>query len=121
MALNDDGSVNQPSNPISRGHVISLFGTGPGVIPGAPPDGQPASGQVPTKSTPNVGIGTAFVPAANIMYSGLAPNMVGMWEIDVMVPETTATSSQGPVEVLVQINSITSSAPGQVTTIAVKQ
>ncbi len=118
MAINDDGSVNQANNQVSRGGVIKLFGTGPGVIPGAPPDGQPATGQVPTKSTPNVGIGTAFVPAANIMYSGLAPNMVGMWEIDVMIPMTTVPGNQ--VEVLVQLNSITSAVAGQITTIAVK-
>ena len=101
MAVNDDGTMNSANSPVARGHVVSLFGTGPGVIPGAPPDGQAATGQVPTKNTPNVGIGTAFVPSANIMYSGLAPNMVGMWEIDVMVPEATAPSTQAATPVLV--------------------
>jgi uncharacterized protein (TIGR03437 family) len=119
MAINDDGTPNQPSSQISRGHVISLFGTGLGIVPSAPPDGQPPSDAVPADTKPDVWIGTAFVDPANIMFSGLAPGMIGVWRIDVKVPDLTAPLNQVPV--FVRMKSIASEVAGQVTTIAVKQ
>ena len=119
MALNDDGTANQPSNQISRGHVVSIFGTGLGVVPGAPPDGQPPSDAVPASQNPDVWIEPAFVDPANVVFSGLAPGMIGVWRIDFKVPDTTAPGNQVPV--FIRMRSITSATTGQVTTIAVKQ
>jgi uncharacterized protein (TIGR03437 family) len=119
MAVNDDGTPNQPSSQIQRGHVISLFGTGLGIVPGAPPDGQPPSDPVPANALPDVWIGTAFVDPANIMFSGLAPGMIGVWRIDVKIPDLTAPGSLVPV--FIRMKSIASEVAGQVTTIAVKQ
>jgi uncharacterized protein (TIGR03437 family) len=119
MAINDDGTPNLPSSQISRGHVISLFGTGLGIVPSAPPDGQPPSDPVPADTTPDVWIGAAFVDPANIMFSGLAPGMIGVWRIDVKVPDLTAPALQVPV--FIRMKSIASEVAGQVTTISVKQ
>jgi len=119
MAVNEDGTPNQPSSQIQRGHVISLFGTGLGIVPGAPPDGQPPSDPVPADVLPDVWIGTAFVDPASIMFSGLAPGMIGVWRIDVKVPDLTAPASLVPV--FIRMKSIASEVAGQVTTIAVKQ
>jgi uncharacterized protein (TIGR03437 family) len=119
VATNDDGSVNQPSQPVGRGHVVSIFGTGQGFVTGAPPDGTPPSGQVPTNNKPDVWIEPSFVDPANIMYSGLAPNQVGVWEIDFKVPDLTAPSPT--VQVFIRSQSVASSQAPQVTTISVKQ
>lgn len=119
VANNDDGTPNEPSNPVARGKVISLFGTGQGYIAGAPPDGQAPSDQIPTPSLPRVFMGTRFVDDANVVYSGLAPGQVGVWQIDVKVPDFVAPSPL--VQVVVQLRSVSSSQPPQVTTIAVKQ
>jgi uncharacterized protein (TIGR03437 family) len=119
LAYNDDGAQNQRGAEISRGHVIQLYGTGAGYIPGAPPDGQPPTDMTPTDLKPRVFMGSAEVTPDNISYSGLAPGLVGVWRIDVKVPDTVAP---GPtVVVLVQMRSIISTQAGQVTTIAVKQ
>jgi len=68
-------------------------------------------------------IGTDFVPDSSILYSGLAPGLPGVWQINVKVPENVAPSAQVPV--IAQIYSINSNQGkgGQrlVTTIAVKQ
>src|SRR5260370_3985223 len=85
-AINDDGLPNGPSHPIGRGKVISLFGTGQGYVPGAPPDGQAPSGQIQTDLTPRVLIGTQFVDPSFVMYSGLAPCQVSGWQLDVQIP-----------------------------------
>ena len=97
----------------------ALFGTGLGTVPSAPPDGQPPSDAVPADVKPDVWIGSAFVDPANIMFSGLAPGMIGVWRIDVKVPDLTAPQNQVPV--FIRMKSIASEVAGQVTTIAVKQ
>jgi uncharacterized protein (TIGR03437 family) len=119
-ALNQDNSVNSPTNPVLRGQTIQLFGTGQGPVPNAPPDGMPATGQVPTATTPQVLIGGTYVPSANILYSGLAPYLVGVWQINVTIPSDETTGNYVPIEVL--LNSFSSNpAPGQIaTTIAIK-
>jgi uncharacterized protein (TIGR03437 family) len=92
-ALNEDGSVNSDSNPIRRSQVIQLFGTGQGRVPNMPPDGTPPSGEVRTEELPTVIMGAGQVPPANILYSGLAPGLVGVWQINVRVPDTVAPSN----------------------------
>ena len=121
-ALNEDSTVNSATNPVLRGHVIQLFGTGQGSVPGAPPDGQPGTGPLPTPSNPQILLGSAFVPEANIQYSGLAPALVGVWQINFQVPANAQTGTSVPISLL--MNSIPSnnpSSPNQiVATISVK-
>jgi uncharacterized protein (TIGR03437 family) len=53
------------------------------------------------------------------MFFGLAPGMIGVWRIDVKIPDLTAPGSLVPV--FIRMKSIASEVAGQVTTIAVKQ
>jgi uncharacterized protein (TIGR03437 family) len=122
-AINDvDGSINSPTNPVVRGQYVTLFGTGQGPVANAPPDGQAAAGPVPTALNPQILLGGAFVPDANITYSGLAPSLAGVWQINFQVPLTAQSGNNVPIEVL--LNSIPSnnpSVPGQIAdTISVK-
>jgi uncharacterized protein (TIGR03437 family) len=117
-ALNQDNSVNSASNPAARGSIIQVFGTGLGTIPGAPPDGEIPGTAVPGP-TPEVIIGTGLVPPANIQYSGLAPTLVGLWQINVRIPENIAPSAAVPF--VVRLNSIPNNQLPQLTTIAVRQ
>lgn len=121
-ALNEDNTVNTNTNGIARGSVIQLFATGQGFVPNAPPDGTPPTGTVPTPSLPTVIIGSGIVPDANILYSGLAPGLVGVWQINVRVPMSVPPSST--TDVVVTLRSIPSNQPdtGGIirTTIAVK-
>ncbi len=126
-ALNQDNSVNTATNPAPRGTVIQIFGTGQGAVMGAPPDGQPSSGLVPTTGTLQIVLGTAgtniiSVPAADITYSGLAPGFIGLWQVNFTVPANAPTGTNVPITVF--MNSISSSntaIPTQVvTTISLK-
>jgi uncharacterized protein (TIGR03437 family) len=107
-ALNQDNTVNSAASPIGRGEVIQLFGTGQGFVEGAPPDGELASGQTPTQERPRVWIEPDYVPEDHILYSGLAPSLVGVWQINVKVPERTAP---GQRLIFIQMKSINSSPP----------
>ena len=50
--INQDGTVNSATNPEKRGNYISIYATGQGVVPNAPPDGSPAP-SFPAATTPH--------------------------------------------------------------------
>jgi uncharacterized protein (TIGR03437 family) len=75
--------------PAKRGEVITLYATGQGSLPGMPDDGAAASGQA-TTDKPDVIIETSIVSGANVQFSGLAPSLIGVWQINVKVPDTAA-------------------------------
>jgi uncharacterized protein (TIGR03437 family) len=108
-ALNEDNTVNTNANGIARGSVIQLFATGQGFVPNAPPDGTPPTGAVPTETLPRVVIGSGFVPDSDILYSGLAPGLVGVWQINVRIPMTVPPNSA--TDVVVTLRSIPSNQP----------
>ena len=116
--INEDGTVNGPANPIQRGHVITLFGTGQGSVPNAPPDGVPPSAAIPTTSNPVVYIGGLPIDSSNLQYSGLAPGLVGVWQVNVMVPMSVAPGVQA---LLLQYKGTFTGGTGQRTTIVVRQ
>jgi uncharacterized protein (TIGR03437 family) len=128
-ASNEDGTPNSQANPASRGSVVSLYGTGQGFIVNAPPDGFAlgAVSPVATDIRPRVVIGTCFVddfactkdPRAGVMFSGLAPTMVGVWQINVRIPLTATPNNATTVTLLYK--SIASSDPQRLrTTIAIR-
>jgi uncharacterized protein (TIGR03437 family) len=104
-ALNEDNSVNSAANPATKGQIIQLFGAGQGFIQNAPADGALATGLLPTDEKPRVLIGTDFVSDADIQYSGLAPGLVGVWQINVRIPQNVA-GGVGPVDVVIVHKSV---------------
>ncbi len=111
-ALNQDNTVNSQNNPAKQGTVIQLYGTGQGVVPGAPADGTAPGGPVPTPMAPMVIMGTGLVPAANIQYAGLAPGLAGVWQINVLIPNTVITLPNNPTQVVVIQNNVPSGGAG---------
>ena len=111
-AVNQDFTINGPSHPAPWNSIVSFYGTGTGMISGAPPDGTPASTATPTSSVPQVFIGSAFVPAGNVTYSGLAPGEVGVWQVNVKIPNTVPpTTASAPTPVIILLDSIPSGGP----------
>jgi uncharacterized protein (TIGR03437 family) len=129
-----DGSINSAAHPALRGTYVEILGTGQGYIPGAPADGAAAMVPVPTASRPVVYLQGVSLddpsfaetnpdgsPVNHIFYSGLAPGMVGVWQIDIKIP--TAAPTGGQVVLTVFASSL-SSLPSDdytqyVTTIAI--
>lgn len=95
-ALNQDNTVNSPSNPAPRGSIITIYATGVGSLPGAPNDGVPTADLVSTTGFLQVIIGTAAVPAGNIKFSGLAPGLISVWQINVEIPGTVPPGNATP-------------------------
>lgn len=109
VAIHQNGSRNSPSNAVARNGALTLYGTG--VRPAiSPPDGEaaPASGRplLPTPAIPYAWVGHARAP---VLYSGLAPGLVGVWQVNIIVPADAPVFSTVPVRLLydgIETNSI---------------
>jgi uncharacterized protein (TIGR03437 family) len=114
-----DGTINGPANPVARGQVISLYGTGVGPVSNQPQDGAPApTSPLAEGEKPDVNINGRSVPVADVLFSGLAPGFVGLWQVNVRIPDIVAPGNSIPVVLLLR------SVPSQNrlgTVIAVKQ
>jgi uncharacterized protein (TIGR03437 family) len=51
-----------------------------------PADGEAPHGLVETGQTPQVFINAGYVASQDVLYSGLAPVFVGLWQINVKIP-----------------------------------
>jgi uncharacterized protein (TIGR03437 family) len=119
LAINhDDGTINSATNAAKRGSYVELYGTGQGFIAGAPgspgsalPDGTPApfSPLFFTAANPRVFLGAAWLDdagslqgAGQLQFSGLAPGLVGVWQINIQIPPNVAVTR--PAILVVQLN-----------------
>ena len=98
--LNQDGSVNSPSNPAARGSVISIYATGegqtlPAGVTGSVTPSNTSAPVLPVTVTIG-GIG------ATVQYAGSAPGEIaGLLQVNAVVPQGVGPGSVVPVTVSV--------------------
>ena len=117
-----DGQINSSSHPVKPKDAIQLFGTGAGHIPGAPPDGEAAEGIISTPAMPNVFVNSRWLndyDPSLILFSGLAPGLIGVWQVNIIVPDYVPDSDN--VLVIINMKDRFSIGQGMATTIAVKK
>jgi uncharacterized protein (TIGR03437 family) len=105
--LNSQYLLVDSSNPASLGDVIQIYCTGLGAVTNQPATGAltPVSPLSKTTTTPVVTIGGAAAP---VLFSGLAPGTVGLYQIDAQIPTGIATGPAVPV--MVSSGGVTSNA-----------
>jgi uncharacterized protein (TIGR03437 family) len=108
VAQNQDGTLNTPTNPAVQGSTIVFYGTGQGYIAGAPPDGTISNAPLQSARQPIVIMGPQYVPSANIQYAGLSPGLVGVWQVNVLIPESVITTPTNPTQVVIIQDSVPS-------------
>jgi uncharacterized protein (TIGR03437 family) len=89
-----------PANPAMRGEVLLLYLTGLGAVSPAVATGTPGPASEPlarTTATPVVTIGGQI---ADVLYSGIAPGFVGLYQLNLRVP---ATAPSGAVDIEVRV------------------
>ena len=96
--LNSNNSQNFGTNPAARGSFIQIYATGggdttPALMPG---EAAPASGNplVLTNVQPTVTIGGQ---SAQVLFSGMAPGFVGLWQINAQIPQSVAPGNAVPL------------------------
>jgi uncharacterized protein (TIGR03437 family) len=115
---NHDQSINSAANPAARGSIVSLYGTGQGPVVSPVADGQPGPNSpdntvaVPTSDANTclnkqpavclaLGGSGGGAQLAEIQYSGLAPQLVGVWLVNIRVPATGLLGNTMSVRALI--------------------
>ena len=104
-ALNQDFTVNTPDNPAAIGSAVHLYITGQGVLDTAVATGSPAplAPPFPAPRLQPVGV-TMNGIQAKVLFAGLAPDFVGLTQIDVEVPKALIPSDSVSVSVGIGFN-----------------
>jgi uncharacterized protein (TIGR03437 family) len=92
-----NGSVpGRQTQPVSRGGFITIFCTGLGDVSNRPLSGSgaPASPLASTLTPPTVTIGGINAPVG---FSGLSPGFVGLYQVNVQIPQNAPAGSAVPV------------------------
>jgi uncharacterized protein (TIGR03437 family) len=99
-ALNQDGSVNSPSQPAAPGSVVVLFATGGGAFDKTFPDGLVLGSDLGKPLAP---VWVRFGKlAGDVLYAGTAPSEVnGVLQVNVRIPADLIVDGPVPVQLLV--------------------
>lgn len=85
-----------PSNPATPGEVVTIYGTGLGAVSSAPATGNVALDDPLsyTSLNPTVTVGGL---AGTVKFSGLAPGYVGLYQVNVELPQNVPSGTQNIV------------------------
>jgi uncharacterized protein (TIGR03437 family) len=99
--LNQNGTINSPSNPAKKGSIIAIYATGAGQSDPPGVDGKLAVGELPKPQLP-VSVRFTEPIDAEILYAGAAPGFVaGALQINVRIPTATHSGTVVPFTVTV--------------------
>lgn len=94
-AINQDGTINSAQNPARRGSFISLFGTGLGMVSPSVTTGAAAPAS-PLATVNGMGALIGGV-STNVTYAGLAPGLVGVYQVNAQIPSGTVPGARSVV------------------------
>lgn len=106
--INEDGTVNSPTNPAPRGTFVQIYATGQGFVANAPPDGSLITSAIAAQVPVRVNIGGIYLdqmtydPSSDkpqnqwMPYSGLN-YFPGLWQINVYIPHAVLPKTQIPL------------------------
>jgi uncharacterized protein (TIGR03437 family) len=88
------------SRPAQQGEYISIFCTGLGTVSNQPATGAPAAAdKLSLTDTVPVSVSIGGIPTTSVLFSGLAPGFLGLYQVNVQVPANSPTGSAVPVTI----------------------
>jgi len=96
VAVNQDGSINSAAHLADRGDTITIYAIGLGATspPVATNQLAPSSPLAWATPTPDVSFGAEIgAPVAAPQYAGLTPGSIGLYQVNVTVPDNSPTGS----------------------------
>jgi uncharacterized protein (TIGR03437 family) len=99
LNVGSDGavSVNSASNSVSPGDYISVYGTGPGVLPPAYGTPTPIGPLFTTSDYTESAFD--FGTHGNVLWAGLAPGLIGVQQINLQIPSAAREGCAVPLQV----------------------
>jgi len=98
--LNADFSSNSPANPARAGSVIQIFATGLGTT-----DPPAIAGQLAAANPLSVTLSKPIVFvagfSAEVLYSGLAPGSVGLYQVNARIPAGAPSGGSVPLQIVI--------------------
>ncbi|MGA7238045.1 MAG: hypothetical protein WBY44_20325 [Bryobacteraceae bacterium] len=96
ILISGTSTIANAANPVNRTQAISIYCLGLGPITGTVNSGaaNPLSAAYTSISSPQVTIGGI---AGTVLYSGLAPNLVGLYQVNVQLPLNAPSGPAVPV------------------------
>ena len=93
-----NGQLSTLSNPLRRNEAFTVFASGLGAVNPEVDNGDaaPASPLAVTRQQPAVSIGGY---SAGVLFSGLAPGFVGLWQLNAVVPANAPVGMQIPLTI----------------------
>jgi uncharacterized protein (TIGR03437 family) len=98
-AVNQDGSYNSAANPAFAGSYLTIYATGEGLTNGANISGQAAGAPYAQPQLP-VSATVSGIPA-QIVWAGSAPGLVGLLQVNLIVPGPYLPSGAAPLQLTV--------------------
>jgi uncharacterized protein (TIGR03437 family) len=95
------------SRPVRAGDIIEIYGTGLGAVSGAQTGEAAPTPPLTTSASPTVTIGGQ---SAQVLFSGLAPGVAGLYQVNVRIPTGITPGDAVPVSLTisgVQSNTVT--------------
>jgi uncharacterized protein (TIGR03437 family) len=92
VAVHSDYSLVTSQNPAHPGDVITLYGTGFGPVTPLPATGAPAGSSPASSMNPMPSV-TINAQNATVLFAGLSPGSVGLYQFNVVVPNQVGTGN----------------------------
>jgi uncharacterized protein (TIGR03437 family) len=105
LAAAENAFPGAASRPVRRGEFLEAYASGLGPVTNAPASGSAASG---TTLSPTTTAATATIGGeeATVIFAGLAPGFVGLYQVNIGVPQSAP--SGGAVELVLTIGGVDS-------------
>jgi uncharacterized protein (TIGR03437 family) len=107
VAINQDGTVNGPTNPAARGSVVLLYETGEGSTAPAVPNGTITAGRFLPGPILPVTLAIGNQPARVIYAASFPGTVAGVMQIEAVIPSGV---TPGAVPVVVTVGTVASQA-----------
>jgi minor extracellular serine protease Vpr len=92
-ALDENYAVVTTSNPVTRGHLVQLYGNGMGPVTNTPASGEPALANPLSETTTRPTLTIGGQPAT-VLFSGLTPGYPALYQINATVPTNVGAGTQ---------------------------
>jgi uncharacterized protein (TIGR03437 family) len=94
-------ATGEQSRPVRRDEIIEIYATGLGAVSNPPPAGAGASAENPSRTAGSTILMIGSV-RAEVLYSGLAPGLAGVYQVNARIPDNAPAGDRVPV--MIQVN-----------------